>query len=128
MTTLYDVFAAIRDDEADHVSAMKTCLDPETVSTLSPSLEKRALTAAAIAAAIGVLLNGGFADFDAAGNLVDAAADETVVDATMTGVAETLSRLGSDAEQGIVEESTGPAVVGVRALMNELSKIVSRLL
>lgn len=48
--TLYDVFATIRDDEAEHVSTMATCQD-EQVLLRSPNLEA-ALTAAAAAAVL----------------------------------------------------------------------------
>ena len=55
MRTLYDVFHAIRSDEGDHVGTMKACLDPK-VAVLSPSLERRFVTGAALAAAIGYFL------------------------------------------------------------------------
>ena len=52
MKSLYDVFVAIRNDEGDHVSTMKSCLDPKEV-TLSPALESRVLTGVALASAAG---------------------------------------------------------------------------
>lgn len=52
LKSLYDVFVAIRNDEGDHVSTMKSCLDPKEV-TLSPALESRVLTGVALASAAG---------------------------------------------------------------------------
>lgn len=52
LRSLYDVFVAIRNDEGDHVSTMKSCLDP-TEATLSPALESRVLTGVALAASVG---------------------------------------------------------------------------
>ncbi|KAL7490358.1 hypothetical protein ACHAW6_016127 [Cyclotella cf. meneghiniana] len=52
LRSLYDVFVAIRNDEGDHVSTMKSCLDPAEV-TLSPALESRVLTGVALAASVG---------------------------------------------------------------------------
>jgi hypothetical protein len=52
MSSLYDVFCAIRADEGDHVSTMHACLDPESIIK-SPSREKRVLAGLALAAAIG---------------------------------------------------------------------------
>jgi ubiquinol oxidase len=54
LRSLYDVFVAIRKDEGDHVSTMKSCLDPEE-ATLSPALESRVLTGVALASAVGYL-------------------------------------------------------------------------
>ena len=51
MTTLYDVFKAIQADEGDHVAVMEACLDPH-VPIISPSIEIRFLTGAALAAAV----------------------------------------------------------------------------
>jgi len=55
MNSLYDVFNAIRNDEGDHVGTMQGCLDPK-VAVLSPSLETKALTAAALVSSVGYLL------------------------------------------------------------------------
>ena len=52
LKSLYDVFVAIRNDEGDHVSTMKSCLDPKE-ATLSPALESRVLTGVALASAVG---------------------------------------------------------------------------
>ena len=60
MNSLYDVFNAIRNDEGDHVGTMRGCLDPK-VAVMSPSLETKALTAAALVTSVGYLL--GSSDF-----------------------------------------------------------------
>jgi ubiquinol oxidase len=52
LRSLYDVFVAIRNDEGDHVSTMKSCLDPKE-ATLSPALESRVLTGVALASSVG---------------------------------------------------------------------------
>jgi hypothetical protein len=54
MTTLYDVFKAIQADEGDHVTAMEACLDPD-MAVVSPSIEMRFLTGAALAAVVTLL-------------------------------------------------------------------------
>ena len=51
MKTLYDVFSAIRDDEGDHVSTMKACLDPK-VAVQSPAIERQILIGGAVLAAV----------------------------------------------------------------------------
>jgi hypothetical protein len=55
MTSLYDVFCAIRDDEGDHVSTMHACLDP----TANLSLEKKVFSGIFLAAAVGYYLSMG---------------------------------------------------------------------
>jgi hypothetical protein len=57
MRTLYDVFKAIQADEGDHVEAMKVCLDPN-VALVSPSIEKRILTAVALSTTAAFFLSG----------------------------------------------------------------------
>jgi len=47
---LYDVFANIADDEAEHVNTMKSCQDPQVI-VRSPNAEAAVLAAAALAAA-----------------------------------------------------------------------------
>jgi hypothetical protein len=58
LRSLHDVFAAIRDDEDDHVRTMTSCLDPD-VAVLSPALEGRVLTGMALAAGASALFGGG---------------------------------------------------------------------
>lgn len=111
MKSLYDVFTAIRDDEGDHVSTMEACMDP-TVAKLSPSLERKALTAVAAAVAISLFLNTGVDSgitkdiidtIDA--DSIDFAATETVTsglaDAAIAGMAGILSNLGQDSEDTV---------------------------
>ena len=73
--TLYDVFSAIRDDEAEHVNTMNACQDPD-VLVRSPNVEA-ALAATAAAAAVaetllGSINSGGIAE-DAAAALLSMA-------------------------------------------------------
>jgi ubiquinol oxidase len=73
--TLYDVFSAIRDDEAEHVNTMNACQDPD-VLVRSPNVEA-ALAATAAAAAVaetllGSINQGGIAE-DAAAALLSMA-------------------------------------------------------
>lgn len=56
--SLYDVFARIRDDEAEHVKTMEACLDPQVV-VRSAAAEKNFLLAAAGAALIAYLAAAG---------------------------------------------------------------------
>lgn len=56
MRTLHDVFSAIRDDEGDHVSTMKSCLDPN-VASKTPSVERRLLVGGAMLAAFAYYMN-----------------------------------------------------------------------
>jgi ubiquinol oxidase len=137
MRNLYDVFSAIRDDEGDHVSTMESCMDP-TVAKLSPSLERRALTAVAAAVAIGVFLGtsggGGVSSdlVDTAADLGAAATDDAavatgLVEGAIAGAFGALTRSGIDVEQelGTIEEG---AFLGLRGVFSELMKIFSRLL
>ena len=148
MKSLYDVFAAIRDDESDHVSTMEACMDP-TVANLSPSLERKALTAVAAAVAISLFLNTGVDSgmtkdiidtIDADG--IDFAATETITsglaDAAIAGMAGILSNLGQDsedsiglaglfaslgqeAEEGLLEEG---AILSLRSLLETIFKFL----
>ena len=107
MESLYDVFSAIRDDEGDHVGTMAACLDP-TVAKLSPSLERKALTAIATATAIAMFLSTG----ETGGELsevvdgIDTVIDDTVatalVDSAMAGMAGFARQFGQDPDEGIV--------------------------
>jgi len=128
MKTLFDVFSAIRDDEGDHVSTMEACLDP-TVAKLSPSLERRALTAVAAAVAFGVILNAG-GDAGIGGNLVDGvdfaagdAATSGLVDAAIAGAAGIASKLGMDAEEGMLEEGV---ILSLRQVVSDIILFLSR--
>eukprot|EP00573_Skeletonema_grethae_P002907 CAMPEP_0201690466 /NCGR_PEP_ID=MMETSP0578-20130828/3907_1 /ASSEMBLY_ACC=CAM_ASM_000663 /TAXON_ID=267565 /ORGANISM="Skeletonema grethea, Strain CCMP 1804" /LENGTH=653 /DNA_ID=CAMNT_0048175471 /DNA_START=135 /DNA_END=2096 /DNA_ORIENTATION=+ len=69
MTSLYDVFVAIRNDEGDHVNTMQSCLDP-TAPTLSQGLESRVLTGVALTAAASYLF-GNYPGFDSLNGMMD---------------------------------------------------------
>ena len=56
MTSLYDVFKAIQEDELDHVKAMKSCLDP-TTSIQSPSMERNLIVQLALLSAVAIFLD-----------------------------------------------------------------------
>lgn len=136
MKNLHDVFSAIRDDESDHVSTMEACMDP-TVAKLSPSLERKALTAIAATVAISLFLNTGV-DTGVTSDIVDTidadtidfAASETVVsglaDAAIAGIAGIISQLGQDAglgldaEEGLLEEG---ALFGFRDLLFQILRL-----
>jgi hypothetical protein len=98
MSSLFDVFCAIRDDEGDHVSTMHACLDPE--STLNaPSKEKRVLAGIAFAAAVGFYLSTGngvdvtdVADVTGDAVLEDGSA-ATGIDTLLAGMASFLTRI-----------------------------------
>ena len=132
MKSLHDVFTAIRDDEGDHVSTMEACLYPE-VAKLSPSLERKALTAITAAVAIGMFLNTG-ADAGVGIDIVDAidyAADETIasglVDAAIAGIAVltgVASTLKQEAKEGLFEEAS---FLGFRNTVGEIFRVISRL-
>ena len=73
--TLYDVFSAIRDDEAEHVNTMAACQDPE-VLVRSPNVEAALAATAAAAAVAEVLMStvgGGGVPEDAAAALISMA-------------------------------------------------------
>jgi len=102
MRSLYDVFVAIRADEGDHVTTMKSCLDP-TVAVLSPSLEKKVLLAAAFAATAGYVLGTGLNSIEDISNIaaVDDVelADAALFDGALGGLAAFFNGLrGLDGE------------------------------
>eukprot|EP00569_Conticribra_weissflogii_P004956 CAMPEP_0171332290 /NCGR_PEP_ID=MMETSP0878-20121228/3255_1 /TAXON_ID=67004 /ORGANISM="Thalassiosira weissflogii, Strain CCMP1336" /LENGTH=640 /DNA_ID=CAMNT_0011832989 /DNA_START=300 /DNA_END=2222 /DNA_ORIENTATION=- len=82
LQSLYDVFVAIRNDEGDHVSTMKSCLDPKE-PVLSPALESRALTGVALASSVGFLL-GSVGDWTQLADFVDSASSGIDLDNVLT--------------------------------------------
>jgi hypothetical protein len=118
MSSLYDVFCAIRADEGDHVSSMQACLDPET-TLRSPSLEKRVLAGLALAAAVGFLVStGDFAvDFTDITDIADVAGDAASEDGSaVTGIVESL--LAGMA--GFAQQVTGDGIdVDVDAVLED---------
>ena len=100
MQSLYDVFRAIQADEGDHVGAMKACLDP-SVAVQSPSIEKKVLIGAALAAAAAYAL-GDFDSISSINDLVDAGdglAAESLIDAAMLGGAALMNKVAQDREE-----------------------------
>mmetsp|Transcript_31529 Transcript_31529/g.76398 ORF Transcript_31529/g.76398 Transcript_31529/m.76398 type:complete len:572 (-) Transcript_31529:217-1932(-) len=99
MRNLHDVYKAIQADEGDHVTAMKACLDP-SVSLISPSLERRLVTASALVATVGLLLISG-GDVNPDDIAVDASTMETfagdgIVETVLSGLAAVSSQLMGD--------------------------------
>jgi hypothetical protein len=95
MSSLYDVFCAIRDDEGDHVSTMHACLDPEA-TLRAPSKEKRVLAGIAFAAAVGFYLSTG-SGVDVADVTGDAVLEDgsaaTGIDTLLAGMASFLTTI-----------------------------------
>jgi urease gamma subunit len=110
MNSLYDVFCAIKADEADHVSTMTECLDP-TVAVRSPSIEKRILTGLALAAAASVIVSatGTFVPTDVAvdGTAVESLASGSagLFEAISAGAAALTAQIMAGASQGVVSET-----------------------
>jgi hypothetical protein len=93
MSSLFDVFCAIRDDEGDHVSTMHACLDPQA-TLRSPSKEKRVLAGIAFAAAVGFYLSTG--DGVDITDVVDATGDAVLEDGSAaTGIDTFLAAIAS---------------------------------
>lgn len=86
MNNLYDVFAAIRADEGDHVETMKACLDPN-VPLLSPSLENRVLTGLALTAAVGYFVSSGGLEGATSSEVFDGAMADPIIDSVLAGAA-----------------------------------------
>mmetsp|Transcript_31531 Transcript_31531/g.76409 ORF Transcript_31531/g.76409 Transcript_31531/m.76409 type:complete len:181 (-) Transcript_31531:217-759(-) len=99
MRNLHDVYKAIQADEGDHVTAMKACLDP-SVSLVSPSLERRLVTASALVATVGLLLiSGGDVnpdDIAADASTVETFAGDGIVEIVLSGFAAVSSQLMGD--------------------------------
>ena len=88
MRSLYDVFSAIRADEADHVNTMQACLDPQA-NVRTPSLERKVLTGVAFVAVVSALASTGdigtVVDVDTAAE--NAASVDAMIDAATAGAA-----------------------------------------
>jgi hypothetical protein len=96
MSSLYDVFVAIRDDEGDHVSTMHACLDP-TANLRSPSREKKIFAGLVLAAAIGYYVSMGGVGTDVADVAGDAVVEDgsaaTFVEPILAGMASFLTTI-----------------------------------
>lgn len=108
MTTLFDVFTAIKADEGDHVGTMKACKDP-SVSKDSASLEKRALAGVALMAAVGYLAITGIE----IGTEMDAA----VADQVLLGEVESTESLAGTIGPGLA--SLIPNLAAIRGMLAE---------
>jgi hypothetical protein len=135
MRTLYDVFTAIQADECDHVSAMKVCLDPN-VALISPSIEKRLLTAVALSSAVAFALSVGPLDPSDL-TTFDAAATEgsgllNLLEGVVAGGATLASQLlqgGSEVSvEGIIETAEGveaTSAIGAGTITSEIAGVVA---
>lgn len=111
MQSLCDVFHAIKADEADHVSAMEACLDPN-VALISPSIERRVLTAAAVITALGFAINrSGGLTFDLDVESLESIGSDGMLEATATG----LGALASQITGGLLRTNEG-AIEGTEIL------------
>jgi ubiquinol oxidase len=109
LQSLYDVFAAIRDDEGDHVQAMQMALDENAV-VQSPSVERRILTGLALVAAAAVLASTGVVGDWMSTDLGDMAATDveagTLMDVLAAGAAATAQQAFRDNVAEDVVEAT----------------------
>ena len=115
MRSLYDVFSAIRNDEADHVKTMQACLDPN-VSVMSPSLEKKVMTGLALGATVGYFLStGDLIDLNDIGSVSDIADNFDLI--------ELIDEEAGDASiiSSVVDGIVG-AVVGLSAGLSNLEE------
>lgn len=114
MRTLYDVFLAIRADEGDHVSTMKSCLDPAE-PVLSPGLETRVLTGVALAASVGYLSKtvielDSISDTLMGSDALDAIIGDVVDTDPFGGIVNFFTGMGQAVESTDADEATGSAV------------------
>jgi hypothetical protein len=119
MSSLYDVFCAIRADEGDHVSTMNACLDPET-TLRSPSLEKRVLAGLALATAVGYLVSTGdfvdltdYADYADTAVLEDGSAATGIVESLLTGMAALVQQVTGESVDVDAVIEDGSAATGI---------------
>mmetsp|Transcript_14328 Transcript_14328/g.22368 ORF Transcript_14328/g.22368 Transcript_14328/m.22368 type:complete len:537 (-) Transcript_14328:200-1810(-) len=138
MTTLYDVFSAIRADEGDHVSTMKACLDPN-VAVNSASLEKKLLFGTALVAGVAYFVSTGeILDLDGdvlsgavAGEILDdGAASTTMMETAIAAAVGLAQQFVQDEEEGdlvgvttdLVE--TGAFGAGLKGLQEAIVKFI----
>jgi hypothetical protein len=90
MSSLHDVFTAIRADEGDHVSTMQACLDPEAILR-SPSKEKKVLAGLTLASAVGFYFSMGGILGRGVTDVADVASDAVLEDGSVaTGILDPL--------------------------------------
>ncbi len=123
MTSLYDVFVAIRNDEGQHVNTMQSCLDP-TAPTLSQGLESRVLTGVALTAAASYLF-GNYPGFDSLNGMMDSLSTLTTgggADVAVDGLTSELDQILTDTSSdapGIMNGIVG----GLAGLANKLNDL-----
>lgn len=123
MTSLYDVFVAIRNDEGDHVNTMQSCLDP-TAPTLSQGLESRVLTGVALTATASYLF-GNYPGFDSLNGMMDS------LNAVTTGGGDVavdglLNEMTSELDQ-ILTDSSSDAPGIMNGIVGGLAGLANRL-
>jgi hypothetical protein len=118
MNSLYDVFCAIKADEADHVNTMTECLDP-TVAVRSPSIEKRILTGLALAAAASLIVS-------TSGTFIptDVAVDGTTVEGLASGSAGLVEGISAGAT-ALAAQIMGGASQGVSEAANSVADVAN---
>jgi len=129
MRNLYDVFSAIAADEADHVSTMTACTDPEA-NLRSPSMERRALTGIALVAAASYLVTTmGFLDSslldtaDMAADVATATDGATIAESIAAFTAAGLSSLGQKVAEDEEAANLGRELVEGGAVMTGLEQL-----
>jgi len=122
MTSLYDVFVAIRNDEGDHVNTMQSCLDP-TAPTLSQGLESRVLTGVALTAATSYLF-GNYPGFDSLNGILDSLS--TVTTGSGDVAVDGLTEMTSELDQ-ILTDSSSDAPGIVNGIVGGLAGLANRL-
>ena len=140
MQNLFDVFAAIAADEADHTCAMSACLDTNA-TFYSPSVERRVLIGVAAAAiATSLLSTSGVFDasfIDSADGAISFTSDSTVITeaaaatAGLTGWAREMINEDESGIEGVGKElieGRGATFEIVRRAWIEILKFASRLL
>lgn len=131
MTSLYDVFVAIKSDEGDHVGTMKACLDPN-VAVISPSLETRFLTGVALSAAVGYFLSTG--EFvDVSPELVEGIdeslpATESVLQDVLGGFASVLQGLKVIEDEGVETFIEGESSLDAEIILQIVKKTMISIL
>lgn len=121
MTSLYDVFHAIRDDEADHVSTMEACLDSDTVLR-SLSIEKQALLGVALAtvASIAISAGAGAGLWDTT-SATSSVATDVVFDETAVSIMESIAAASGALIQSLFSDdaAAGEGVTETGVLLRE---------
>ena len=133
MRTLFDVFSAIRDDEGDHVSTMKSCLDP-TVAARTPSVERRLLVGGAMLAAFAYYVSTNdfqFIDFDSFG--IDSLGDLGLDGILAGGAAAGQKFLEDEDSKGLIGDAMDDDAVlesasfQLRKVLTKIAELISKL-